>query len=118
MQFGSSPRVCRFGYVLLFTVFGTLTSSAQFEQFGQALGGQLGQQQSCDPNDPTCQSSGDQTNPQVRPPSVNQQQQPLSQQIILPGQPETQTNTQNNNRNQLQNPNLQTPLPLDSPTEF
>ena len=24
MQFGSSPRVCKFGYVLLFTVFGTL----------------------------------------------------------------------------------------------
>jgi protein involved in polysaccharide export with SLBB domain len=118
MQFGSSPRVCRFGYVLLFTVFGTLTSSAQFDQSGQALGGQLGQQQSCDPNDPTCQSSSDQTNPQVRAPSVNQQQQPLSQQIILPGQPETQTNTQNNNRNQLQNPNLQIPLPLNSPTEF
>ncbi|WP_353065356.1 SLBB domain-containing protein [Tunturibacter psychrotolerans] len=119
MQFGSSPRVCRFGYVLLFTVFGTLTSSAQFDQLGQALGGQLGQQQSCDPNDPTCQSSSDQTNPQVRAPSVNQQQQqPLSQQIILPGQPETQTNPQNNNRNQLQNPNLQIPLPLNSPTEF
>src|SRR5271156_546533 len=119
MQFGSSPRVCRFGYVLLITVFGTLTSSAQFEQFGQALGGQLGQQQSCDPNDPTCQSSsGDQNdNLQIRNPSLNQQQQ-QSAPILLPGQQENQTNTQNNNRNQLQNPNLQAPLPLDSPTEF
>ena len=118
MQFGSSHRVSKFGYVLLITVFGTLTSSAQFEQFGQALGGQIGQQQSCDPNDPTCQSSIDPNSLQIRNPSLNQQ--PVNQPIVLPGQPETQPNTQNNNNNrtQQQNPNLQTPLPLDSPTEF
>ncbi|WP_353069772.1 SLBB domain-containing protein [Tunturibacter empetritectus] len=119
MQFGSSPRVRRFGYVLLVSVFGTLTSSAQFEQFGQALSGQTSQQQSCDPNDPTCQSSDDQSNLQLRNPSVNQQQQQtLTPQIIVPGQQDTQTNSQNNTRTQQQNQNLQTPLPLDSPTEF
>jgi hypothetical protein len=115
MQFGSSPRVCRFGFVFLFTVFGTLTSSAQLDQFGQGLGGQLGQQPSCDPNDPTCQSS-DQGNFQTRSPSSNQQQQTLTPQIIVPGQDTTQTNTQNNLQNQQQNQNQLTRLPLDSPT--
>jgi protein involved in polysaccharide export with SLBB domain len=117
MQFGSSPRVCRFGFVFLFTVFGTLTSSAQLDQFGQGLGGQLGQQPSCDPNDPTCQSS-DQGNLQPRNPSSNQQQQTSTPQIIVPGQDTTQTNTQNNLQNQQQNQNQLTRLPLDSPTEF
>jgi protein involved in polysaccharide export with SLBB domain len=121
MQFGSSPRVRRFGYVLLVSMFGTLTSSAQFDQFGQALSGQTPQQQqSCDPNDPTCQSSDDQSNLQLRNPSVNQQQQQtLTPQILVPGQQDTtQANTQNNARIQQQNQNLQTNLPLDSPTEF
>ncbi|WP_433984574.1 SLBB domain-containing protein [Tunturiibacter empetritectus] len=36
----------------------------------------------------------------------------------MPGQQDTQTTTQNNNRNLQQNQNPQTPLPLDSPTEF
>jgi protein involved in polysaccharide export with SLBB domain len=118
MQFGSSPRLCRFGYVLLITVFGTLTSPAQFDQFGQALTGQTGQQQSCDPNDPTCQAPVDQSNVQIRNPAVNQQPT-LTPQIIVPGQQDNnQTNTQNNNRTQQQNQNLETRLPLDSPTEF
>ncbi|MBB5326832.1 SLBB domain-containing protein [Tunturiibacter gelidoferens] len=118
MQFGSSPRVCRFGFVFLFTVFGTLTSSAQLDQFGQGLGGgQLGQQPSCDPNDPTCQSS-DPGSFQTRNPSSNQQQQNSTPQIIVPGQDTTQTNTQNNLQNQQQNQNQLTRLPLDSPTEF
>ena len=121
MQFGSSPRVCRLGYVLLITVFGTLTSSAQFDQFGQALSGQTGQQQSCDPNDPTCQSS-DTSNLQIRNPSTNQQQQQITTpQIIVPGQQQqdtTQTNNQNNPENQQQNQYLRPRLPLDSPTEF
>jgi protein involved in polysaccharide export with SLBB domain len=120
MQFGSSPKVFRFGYVLLITVFGTLTSSAQFDQFGQALSGQTGQQQqSCDPNDPTCQSS-DQSNLQLRNPSANQQQQQTTTpQIIVPGQQDdTQTNTQNNLQNQQQSQNQGIRLPLDSPTEF
>jgi protein involved in polysaccharide export with SLBB domain len=119
MQFGSSARVRKFGYVLLVSVFGTLTSSAQFGQFGQALSGQTSQQQqSCDPNDPTCQSSGDQSNLQIRNPSVNQQQQTLPEQIIVPGQQDNQNNTQNNTRTQQQNQNFESRLPLDSPTEF
>jgi len=118
MLFSSSPRLRRFGYVLLIIVFGTLTSSAQFDQFGQALSGQTDQQQSCDPNDPTCQSSG-QSNVQGSNPSTNQQQQQtLTPQINVPGQQDTQTNTQNNTRNQQQNQNLDIRLPLDSPTEF
>jgi protein involved in polysaccharide export with SLBB domain len=117
MQFGSSPRVCRFGFVVLFTVFGTLTSSAQLDQFGQGLGGQIGQQPSCDPNDPTCQTPDDGSVP-VRNPSSNQQQQNSVPQIVVPGQDTTQTNTQNNLQNQQQNQNQLTRLPLDSPTEF
>ncbi|MBB5317199.1 SLBB domain-containing protein [Tunturibacter empetritectus] len=46
------------------------------------------------------------------------QQQTLTPQIVVPGQQDTQTTTQNNNRNLQQNQNPQTPLPLDSPTEF
>ncbi len=117
MQFGSSPRVCRFGFVFLFTVFGTLTSSAQLDQFGQGLGGQIGQQPSCDPNDPTCQTPDDGNVP-VRNPSSNQQQQNSVPQIVVPGQDTTQTNTQNNLQNQQQNQNQLARLPLDSPTEF
>ena len=119
MQFGSSPRVRKFGYVLLFTVFGTLASSAQFEQFGQAPGSTQGQQ-SCNPGDPTCQT-GPQNNLQIRNPS-QPSQQPLNPQIVVPGQPENQnetTNTQNGNRTQQQqNLNQQVRLPLEPPTEF
>jgi len=122
MRFGSSLRVCRLGYVLLITVFGTLTSSAQFDQFGQALSGQTGQQQSCDPNDTTCQSSSsDEGSLQIRNPSSNQQLPTTVPQIIVPGQQQdtTQTNTQNNLQNQQQqNQNQLARLPLDSPTEF
>jgi protein involved in polysaccharide export with SLBB domain len=125
MQFGSSPRVCKFGYVLLFTVFGTLTSFGQYGlgQYGQILS--TGQQ-SCNPSDPACQPSGDQSN-QVRNPLNNQQpqqQQPtLNPQITVPGQQENQTNPanpQNTNRQQQQQQNLygESPLPLDPPTEF
>jgi protein involved in polysaccharide export with SLBB domain len=125
MQFGSSPRVCKFGYVLLFTVFGTLTSFGQYGlgQYGQILS--TGQQ-SCNPSDPACQPSGDQSN-QVRNPLNNQQpqqQQPtLNPQITVPGQQENQTNPanpQNTNRQQQQQQNLygESRLPLDPPTEF
>jgi protein involved in polysaccharide export with SLBB domain len=118
MQFGSSPRVRKIGYVLLFTVFGTLASSAQFEQFGQAPGST---QQSCNPGDPTCQT-GTQNNLQIRNPSQTTQQ-PLNPQIVVPGQPENQNETinpQNGNRTQQQQQNLnqQVRLPLEPPTEF
>jgi protein involved in polysaccharide export with SLBB domain len=128
MLFGGPPRVRKFGYVVLFTVFGTLTSSAQFEQFGQALGSTQGQQQSCNPNDPTCQPSANQNNIQIRNPSQTNQQQPMNPQIFVPGQLDNQndtTNPQNGNRTQqqqqqqlLQELNRRTPLPLDPPTEF
>jgi len=124
MQFGSSARVWKFGFVLLFTVFGTLTSSAQFDQFGQALSGQSQQQQSCNPNDPACQSSGGQNNLQIPNPSLNNQQQLGNPLTTFPGQLGNQNNTTNQqNVNQteqqrLRNENIQTPLPLDPPTEF
>ena len=103
MLFGGPPRVRKFGYVVLFTVFGTLPSSAQFEQFGQALGSTQGQQQSCNPNDPTCQPSANQNNIQIRNPSQTNQQQPVNPQIFVPGQLDNQndtTNPQNGNRTQ------------------
>jgi protein involved in polysaccharide export with SLBB domain len=124
MQFGSSPRGCKLGYVLLFAVFGTLTS------FGQYGLGQYGQivstgQQSCNPSDPACQPSGDQSN-QVRNQLSNQQPQPqptLNPQITVPGQQENQinpANPQNTNRQQQQQQDLygESRLPLDPPTEF
>src|SRR5271154_1952961 len=102
MQFGSSLRVRKFGCVLLFTVFGTLASSAQFEQFGQALTGTQ-QQSQCLPTDPNCQLSGAQNNIPVRNPSQTNQQQTTNPQILVPRQvdnPDNITNPQNGNRTQ------------------
>jgi protein involved in polysaccharide export with SLBB domain len=121
MQFGSSARVWKFGFALLFTVFGTFTSFAQFDQFGQPLSGQS--QQSCNPNDPSCQPTAGQNYPQTPNPLTNQQQygNPLT---TFPGQLGNQNNTtnqQNGNQTEQQrqrNENLQPPLPLDPPTEF
>jgi protein involved in polysaccharide export with SLBB domain len=119
MQVGSSPRRCKLGYVVLFAVFGTLTSFGQFGQYSQSLGALAGQQ-TCNPGDPSCQQSGDQNNYPIRNPGANQQQQPtLNPQILVPGQSENQNNaanTQNNNR--TQGLSRETPLPLDPPTEF
>jgi protein involved in polysaccharide export with SLBB domain len=117
MQVGSSPRICKLGYVVLFAVFGTLTSFGQYGQYGQALGNTAGQQ-ACNPGDPSCQQSGDQNNPPFLNPGANQQQQPtLNPQIIVPGQNQNNTaNTQNNDR--TQGLYRETPLPLDPPTEF
>ncbi len=120
MQFGRSPRVCKLGSVVLFSVFGTLTSFGQYPgQFSQALGTISGQQ-TCNPGDPSCQQSGDQNNFPIANPGSTQQQPPtLNPQITVPGQtenPNNTANTQNNNRTQVLN--RQTPLPLDPPTEF
>jgi protein involved in polysaccharide export with SLBB domain len=124
MQFGSSPRVCKLGYVLLFTVFGTLTSFGQYGQYGQysqAVQNAAGQQ-TCNPGDPSCQQSGDQNNLQIRNPSANQQQPTQNPQITVPGQSENQNNipnNQNGNRTQQQlQQEVETRLPLDPPTEF
>jgi protein involved in polysaccharide export with SLBB domain len=121
MQFGSSPRVLKVGYVVLLTVFGTLTTRAQYTDFGQALGNTSGQQVTCNPQDLACQAAqqqtGDQGNLQRRLPSTNQQ--PNAQGAVLPGQ-ETPSDTTNGNQTQQQRQqmNVQPPLPLDSPTEF
>ena len=124
MQFGGSLRAFKFGYVLLFTVLGTVMSAAQFSQFGQALGNTAGQQQSsCSPSDPACQSYSDQGSYQGRNASQINQQQPTNPQgIVLPGQQEDQNNTTNmqtgNRTQQQQGVNAETRLPLDPPTEF
>ncbi|MCU1225289.1 MAG: Capsular polysaccharide export system protein KpsC [Edaphobacter sp.] len=119
MQFSGSPSRLNFGYVLLFTLFGALTSSAQFAQYGQALGGSSGQQ-SCSPTDPGCQQSGDQGSFQVRNPSQTNQQT-TGPQIIAPGQQGSQNgtdNTQSGNGTRQQDLNAAARLPLDPPTEF
>src|SRR5882724_6123849 len=76
MQFGSSSRVLKVGYVVLLTVFGTLTTRAQYTDFGQALGSSSGQQVTCNPQDLACQAAqqnpADQGNLQRRMPSTNQ----------------------------------------------
>jgi protein involved in polysaccharide export with SLBB domain len=120
MQFGSSPRVCKLGSVVLFSVFGTLTSFGQYGQYGQALGITAGQQ-ACNPADPSCQPSGDQNNYPIRNPSANQQPPSLNPQIYVPGQTENQNYPQTGIRTQQQQQqelNVQVRLPLDPPTEF
>jgi protein involved in polysaccharide export with SLBB domain len=121
MQFGSSPRVRKIGYLLLFTVFGTLTSFGQYGQYSQVPGSTQGQQ-SCNPGDPTCQT-GTQNNLQIPNSSQTNQQRVNPPQIVVPGQPENQNETinpQNGNRTQQQQQNLnqQVRLPLEPPTEF
>ncbi len=118
MQFGGSSLMWKFGFVLLFTAFGTLPLSAQFDQFGQALSGQP-QQQTCNPNDPTCQQTIDQNNLQIRNPALTNPQPQANSQL---NQNNT-TNPQNGNeteqeRLRRQELNAQTRLPLDPPTEF
>ncbi len=119
MQVGSSPRVRKLGYALLFTVFGTLTSFGQYGQYGQVLGNTAGQQ-TCNPGDPSCQQSSDQNNFQIRNPTANQPTP--NPQITVPGQPENQNNTpdtQNGNRTQQRlQQEVEARLPLDPPTEF
>jgi protein involved in polysaccharide export with SLBB domain len=121
MRFGGSPRVLKVGYVVLLTVFGTLTTRAKYTDFGQALGSTSGQQVTCNPQDLACQAAqqnADQGNLQRRLPSTNQQ--PNSQGLVLPGQATQNDTTTNGNQTQQQRQqmNVQTPLPLDSPTEF
>jgi hypothetical protein len=122
MQFGGSPRVVKIGYVVLLTVFGTLTTRAQYTDFGQALGSSSGQQVTCNPQDLACQAAqqnpADQGNLQRRIPSTSQQPNP--QGAVLPGQ-ELQNNTTTGNLTQQQQQQrqlIEPRLPLDSPTEF
>jgi protein involved in polysaccharide export with SLBB domain len=118
MQFGSSRKVFKLGYACLFAVIGASTSFAQ-ATLGQALGTVSGQQTSCNPIDPNCQST-DQSTFQQRPLAPLTQQQPgANSGIILSGQPENQNpNAQTVNRTQPQNPSEEIRRPLDPPTEF
>jgi protein involved in polysaccharide export with SLBB domain len=124
MQFGSSGRSFRFGCVVLFTLLGASGSLAQFSQYGQALGSLSGQQTSCAPTDPNCQTPADQGNYQGRGVPQNNQQQPrVTQGIEIPGQPVDQNGTGNPNGNLTQSQRNMGEqnrplLPLDSPTEF
>jgi protein involved in polysaccharide export with SLBB domain len=122
MQFGCAGRFFRFGSVVLFTVLGGGVLHAQFSQFGQALGNTGGQQSSCSPTDPGCQSSStDQSADQMRSLSpTNQTQSGIPQGVVIPGQSDNQNDNNGNSinpRNQ-QNVNQLLHLPLDSPTEF
>lgn len=118
MQFGGSPSGVKFGCVVLFTLFGAITASAQFDQYGQALEGSSGQQQSCSPTDPGCQQSVNQGSSQTRSQSQTNQQL-TGPQIYVPGQTNQNgtTDTQNGNQTQ-QGVNREVRLPLDPPTEF
>lgn len=124
MQFGSSPRALKFGYVVLSTVLGTLMARAQFSDIGQSLGNTTGQQVACNPQDIACQAA--QQNPgqgptQGRVPQQGQQQPNLNQGVVLPGQENnntTETTTNNNLTQQQRQLLLQPKLPLDPPTEF
>ena len=121
MQFGSSPRVLKVGYVVLFAVAGTLTARGQFADFGQALGNTSGQQVVCNPQDLACQAAqqnASQGATQGRVPQQGQQQ-PTNTGVILPGQETNPPDTTNGVRTQQQQQQpLQPKLPLDPPTEF
>lgn len=94
-------------------------ASAQFSQFGQALGNTAGQQSSCDPSDPSCQASVDQGNYQNSTLQQNNQQPARAGGIVLPGQQGNQNNSANSQINErTQQQNAARNLPLDSPTEF
>lgn len=121
MQFGSSPRVLKVGYVVLLTVAGTLTAYGQFTDFGQALGNTSGQQVACNPQDLACQAAQQNAGQGTTQGRVPQQpgQQPSSQGVVLPAQETNPSVTTNGLPTQQQQPQLVQPkLPLDSPTEF
>ena len=121
MQFGSSGKSFRFGSLFLCIVLGTNISLAQ--DLGQILGGSSsGQQPSCSPTDPSCQTSSDQGIYQGRNSQSGQQQQGINSGAILPGEAGAQnganSENQQNNQNQNRLRSQQPPLPLDPPTEF
>jgi protein involved in polysaccharide export with SLBB domain len=122
MQFGSSPRALKVGYVVLFTAFGTLVARAQFADIGQSLGNTSGQQVACNPQDIACQAAqqnGNQQPTQGRVPQAGQQQPTPTQGVVLSGQENNPSEPTNNNLTQQQRQlYLQPKLPLDPPTEF
>ena len=126
MQFGRSTKIFRFEQIFLFTVLGAGTLHAQGAQLGQALGN-AGNQSSCIPTDPGCDSGSDQSSDQsnaggnFQNPSQTQGNQQNQQGAVLPGQGGSQQLANSANRNQRNQPNELNRgnlLPLDSPTEF
>jgi protein involved in polysaccharide export with SLBB domain len=120
MQFGSSPRVLKVGYIVLFTVAGTLTVRGQFSDFGQSLGNTSGQQVACNPQDLACQAAQQNASQGTTQGRVPQQpgQQQGSQGVVLPGQETNPSVTTNGVPTQQQQQLVQPKLPLDPPTEF
>ena len=123
MQFGNSPRALKFGYAILCTVLGASTALGQATTYyGQALGSISGQDQSCSPTDPLCQSSssGQSTYPTRNPSQVYQQQLPETNRgIVVPGQLNgVYTNIIPSVSQQQSTKNQEEKLPLDPPTEF
>ena len=117
MQFGRSPKVFQVGCIVLATLLGASSGSAQISQVLGGTGGQQ-QQQACNPTDPGCQT----VDYYQRNPSQGNVQPTPSQGIVLQS---GQTNENNqsaqtgNQRQQTQDLNAVEPkLPLDSPTEF
>jgi protein involved in polysaccharide export with SLBB domain len=112
MQFVGSSKLFGIGFVVSIAIFGSCMLFAQ-AQLGQALGSLSGQVTACSPTDPNCVLE---QNAQARTPlPSNPQTPPSNQGIVLSEQPEDQNTNRTQNR---QNQNLESTLPLDSPTEF
>jgi protein involved in polysaccharide export with SLBB domain len=117
MQFGSSRRVQKLAYVLLFTGFSAGALSAQFGQLGQTID-PSSQSSSCDANDPTCQNGGNLGNRGAYSSQIQGSQSSTNSQGInlQSGQQGSQSNTSNTDRNSQRNQSLN--LPPDPPSEF
>jgi protein involved in polysaccharide export with SLBB domain len=123
MQVGRSTRVLKLEYVFLFTAFGANMLRAQTTDYGQVPTNTTSQS-SCDPTDPTCQSSNnqnaDQGNLQGRSSYQGTQQPQSTQGIVLQGQPGSQQISREMMAARAQQEELsrEARLLLDSPTEF
>ena len=125
MQSGRSTRVFVLKFVLMFTAFGASSLCAQTTDSGQLP--RNGAQSTCDPTDPSCQSSNnssqsnDQGDFQVRSSAQGAQQQPPGMNgIVLQAPPEIRQNSRDvdESRAQQEQSTRESRLLLDSPTEF
>ncbi len=122
MQFGSSPMTLKIACVLVLTGFAAGMLHAQTtQQLTQSLGTDA-TQSSCNPTDPSCQTTNDQDNYQRRNTYPGDQQNPQGA-VLQPGQ---QGNPNSLNSNRMQQLQLQREQelnriarqPLEPPTEF
>jgi protein involved in polysaccharide export with SLBB domain len=121
MQFGSSSRTRKVGFVVLFGLFGGAAASAQYTNYGQAVGNLSGPQASCNPADLACQAAqttGDQGNLQRRLPAPGVEPNNPQGGIVLPGQNQPGQNNGSQTQQQQGQIKPEVPQPLDSPTEF